>query len=70
MAGNDDAFAGLFLQRLPQSEIEDEDWRRVCMLADTIKDEELLTLDVETLLHRLFHEESLRLFDPEPVLSL
>jgi molecular chaperone Hsp33 len=37
------------------------------MLADTIKDDELLTLDVETLLHRLFHEESLRLFDPEPV---
>ena len=67
MAGNDDVFAGLFLQRLPQSEIEDEDWSRVCMLADTIKDDELLTLDVETLLHRLFHEESVRLFDPEPV---
>jgi molecular chaperone Hsp33 len=59
--------AGLFLQRLPQSEGDDEHWERVCMLADTIKQEELLELDAKEVLHRLFHEEDLRLFEPEPV---
>ena len=37
------------------------------MLAGTIREEELLSLDAKELLHRLFHEEDLRLFEPEPV---
>ncbi|MEQ9565603.1 MAG: Hsp33 family molecular chaperone HslO, partial [Pseudomonadales bacterium] len=36
----------------------------VCTLADTITSEELLTLPSEQLLHRLFHQEKLRLFEP------
>ncbi len=59
--------AGLFLQRLPQTPDDDEHWERVCMLADTIRDEELLNLDAQEVLHRLFHEEDLRLYEPEPV---
>ena len=68
LAADEQHAAGLFLQRLPQTdEHDDEHWERVCMLADTIKDEELLQLDAREVLHRLFHEEDLRLFEPEPV---
>jgi len=67
LAADDQHAAGLFLQRLPQTDDDDEHWERVCMLADTIREEELLSLDARVVLHRLFHEEDLRLFDPEPV---
>jgi len=65
---NDHNVAGLFLQQLPSAEADkvaaEEDWSRVSQLAATITDEELLTLEVETILHRLFHEEQVRLFEP------
>ncbi|MCP5350410.1 MAG: Hsp33 family molecular chaperone HslO [Oceanospirillaceae bacterium] len=35
----------------------------LCHLADTIKTEELLYLANDELLHRLYHEESVRLYD-------
>jgi len=38
-------------------------WNRVGHLADTITDDELLHLPTETLIHRLFHEEDVRLFE-------
>ena len=62
--------AGLFLQELPgndQTEQTAEDWQRLELLANTLTAEELLTLDCETLLHRLFHEEPVRLYDAESV---
>ena len=60
--------AGLMLQRLPgATEADDDLWNRVNHLARTVEAEELLTLDSEILLHRLFHEETVRLFDPEEV---
>ncbi|MBJ6136481.1 Hsp33 family molecular chaperone HslO [Marinobacter litoralis] len=65
---NEGTAAGLLLQRLPgHTEEDDELWSRVNHLASTVKAEELLELDSETLLHRLFNEETVRLFDPEPV---
>ena len=60
--------AGLLLQRLPgHSEEDDELWNRVEHLAATVQADEMLQLDSESLLHRLFHEETVRLFDSEPV---
>jgi len=59
--------AGLFIQELPNEKHDKEDWQRIEMLADTITAEEMFTLDCEELLHRLFHEEKVRLFDPEAV---
>ncbi len=60
--------AGLLIQRLPGATDEDNElWERVGHLAATIKAEELLELDSETVLHRLFHEEDVRLFEREPV---
>lgn len=66
MADGDRA-AGLFLQQLPAKERDQEDWARIGLLADTITQDELLNLEPKSLLHRLFNEEEIRLFDPEPV---
>ena len=41
-----------------------EDYNRIAMLAATLTADELLTLDTETLLRRLFWEETLRRFPP------
>lgn len=57
--------AGLMLQVMPAEGRGDEDWNRISMLASTLKDEELLQLDNEDLLYRLFHEETCRLYEPQ-----
>lgn len=59
--------AGLLIQRLPvegrgnlESRMDadaDEDYQRISMLAATLKSGELLTLDADTILRRLFWEE-------------
>ncbi|OEY65846.1 Hsp33 family molecular chaperone HslO [Marinobacter sp. X15-166B] len=60
--------AGLLLQRMPGVVDPDNDiWQRVNHLAATVTAEEMLNLDSETLLNRLFHEEEVRIFDAEPV---
>lgn len=43
---------------------KDEDYKRIAILAKSLKSEELLGLDVETVLHRLFWEEPLLRFEP------
>ncbi|MEK6663974.1 MAG: Hsp33 family molecular chaperone HslO [Pseudomonadota bacterium] len=59
---------GLLLQRLPEKTSDDEDaWNRALNLAGTLTPDELLSLPAREVLHRLFHEEDLRLFDPQPV---
>ncbi|MFO1371224.1 MAG: Hsp33 family molecular chaperone HslO [Candidatus Competibacteraceae bacterium] len=57
--------AGLLLQRLPGVAAADADaWNRLETLAATLKPAELLELDAPTLVRRLFHEDDVRLFDP------
>ncbi|MFT5708074.1 MAG: molecular chaperone Hsp33 [Oceanospirillaceae bacterium] len=58
---------GLMLQVMPAMQSGEEDWQRLSLLASTLKPEELLSLDNETLLFRLFHEEQCRLFEAENV---
>ncbi|MGM0563589.1 MAG: Hsp33 family molecular chaperone HslO [Pseudomonadota bacterium] len=67
LSASDEAVAGLMLQKLPGHKTEgDEDlWPRMLKLADTVKPAELLDLSVQEMLHRLFHEEELRLFEGE-----
>lgn len=67
LAADERTAAGLFLQRLPGEGVSDEEWRRVCILAETLNHRELLRVPSLELLRRLFHEEDLRLFEPEPV---
>ncbi|MBE0438711.1 MAG: Hsp33 family molecular chaperone HslO [Gammaproteobacteria bacterium] len=63
--------AGLFLQQLPSEQQnkadEQEHWTRISHLASTITEQELLSLGAGTLLHRLFHEEKCRLFEPSAI---
>lgn len=67
LVADDDRAAGLLLQKLPGAGPPEEDWGRLVVLADTIHERELLRLPFEDLLYRLFHEETVRLFEPEPV---
>ncbi len=78
LAANDEIAAGLLIQRLPmegagnlagQGLDEDEiglneSYNRIAHLAATLKREELLTLDADTILRRLFWEEDVVRFDP------
>ena len=61
---------GLFLQTLPKTAgqpVEDADgWNRIQQLAATIRPDEF-ALPAADLLHRLFAEEDVRLFDAHPV---
>lgn len=69
LAADDQVAAGLLLQRLPgeMSEEERETWERAGILAHTLTPQELRELSGMEVIHRLFHEEDLRVFDPEPV---
>jgi molecular chaperone Hsp33 len=72
-----DAFgaSGMLLQKLPAAEappgadtaaVEDA-WRRVQLIGETLTPEELQTLADAEILHRLFNEDDVRLFEPAPV---
>ncbi len=67
LAANRSAAAGLFLQQVPAHRQMVEDWNRIAMLADTVTSSELLQSAGTRLLYRLFHEEQVRLFEPERV---
>jgi molecular chaperone Hsp33 len=60
--------AGLYLQKMPAADQRDPDgWTRIEALAATARPEELLGSSAEDLLVRLFHEETVRLFNPRPI---
>ncbi|MEA3639051.1 MAG: Hsp33 family molecular chaperone HslO [Lamprobacter sp.] len=67
LAVNDKRAVGMMLQRLPGPTDDEDDWNRAVILADTLRPRELLQQSTPDLLRRLFHEEDLRLFEPEPV---
>jgi len=64
--------AGLMLQQLPAQKVPDGEerlaqWEHLQHLAVTITRDELLALPIETILHRLFHQENVRVFEPAAV---
>ncbi len=68
LACDDTRAGGLLIQKLPEHTATDADaWPRAGHLASTVQPQELLALAPRDLLHRLFHEEDLRVFDPAPV---
>ncbi len=72
LATSADCAAGMVLQQLPaqlqQAAQEREDqWETARVLAETLTPQELLDLPSAALLHRLYHEHPLRLFEPTPV---
>ena len=82
LAANDQVAAGLLIQRLPmagQANLagpqilaeEDaigrsEDYNRIAMLANSLSADELLQLAPTQVLHRLFWQEQVRYFAPDP----
>jgi molecular chaperone Hsp33 len=72
LAADGQRAGGLLLQQLPTQITNDgaqrqQQWEHACALAATLKDTELLELDSEQLLHRLYHEDPVRLFEPSRV---
>jgi molecular chaperone Hsp33 len=73
-----DGASGMLLQRLPAegaaaragavqpADVEDA-WRRVQLIGDTLTAEELCTLADQEILHRLFNEDDVRLYEAAPV---
>ncbi|MFK7839984.1 MAG: Hsp33 family molecular chaperone HslO [Bdellovibrionales bacterium] len=67
---------GIMLQELPEegghssskvdSHNDEDDWRRAMVFLESATDDELLdhALDTNTLLHRLYHEYGVRVFEP------
>jgi molecular chaperone Hsp33 len=56
--------------RIPKTPADnEEDWRRASILMNTVAEVELLdrTLDLGSLLYRLFHEEQVRVFSPHAI---
>jgi molecular chaperone Hsp33 len=69
LAANDQHAVGLMLQKLPgeggRDAVHDEDaWPRIEHLTATLGSEEMLATPPEELLYRLYHEETVRLFQP------
>ena len=77
LAADEHVAAGLLIQRLPvqgeknlgQKSNEDEigineAFNRIALFAGSLKRDELLSLDVDTILHRLFWEEKVLRFEP------
>ncbi|GAA80543.1 Hsp33 family molecular chaperone HslO [Pseudoalteromonas sp. BSi20495] len=59
---------GLFLQVLPVDKQKSiEDFAHLEALSNTIKNEELLHLDANTVLTRLYHEDNPRVFEPQAI---
>lgn len=67
LSADSERAAGMLLQKLPGEVIEEESWSRVTMLASTITGTELLELEQQEIIHRLFHEEDVRVFERQPV---
>ena len=74
LATDDLVARGLLLQKLPtnggketlekvSTEDETDAWNRAVILGGTLKQEELLSTDIATLMTRLFWEETIRVFD-------
>lgn len=67
LACNDDTAAGLLLQRLPDGHGDAEGWPHVLALAETLQQDELLSLGADDILYRLYHQDAVRVFDPQQV---
>ena len=77
LASDQSQSVGMLLQKMPSSHsdietmdetVQDLDaWNRITQLANTVEDAELKLLPFAEVIHRLFHEEDVRVFEIEPV---
>jgi len=71
LAADDQVSRGLLLQKLPDqggvhapSDAAAHAWEHTVMLASTLRQDELLSTDIATVMRRLFWEETIRVFEP------
>lgn len=70
LASNAQSASGMLIQQLPSSidaEKSADDWQHLSVLFETLSSAEQLELSHNDQLYRLFHEQQLRLFDPQPM---
>lgn len=72
LAADEHVARGLLLQKLPKeggttatSQLDNDAWNHIVTLGSTVRNEELLTTDIQTMMRRLFWEETIRLFDAQ-----
>jgi len=66
IASDNQQVVGFMLQLMPsQSHTQASSWEHVVHLADTLQPNEMLSEVNLTLLHRLFHQEEVRVFEPQ-----
>lgn len=70
--GDNPKAAGLLIQIVPTSSEssnveENPDFEHVAHLANTVSSEEILTLKHTEMIHRLYHDELIRIFEPQKV---
>lgn len=61
---------GALIQVLPDTEDkakQQDDFHHICSLTETISASELYTLEAQELLYRLYHQEEVLVFEPQPV---
>ncbi|MFD2179147.1 Hsp33 family molecular chaperone HslO [Veronia pacifica] len=59
--------AGMLLQILPDGKGTEDDFEHLAQLTETVKNEELFTLDAQEVLYRLYHQEKVKLYEPQAV---
>ncbi|MBE4608491.1 Hsp33 family molecular chaperone HslO [Vibrio navarrensis] len=59
--------AGMLIQIVPDGTGSADDFEHLEQLTNTVKNEELFTLKANELLYRLYNQEQVRLFEPQPV---
>ena len=67
LASDPQRAAGMLLQKLPGASADNDLWTRATELGKTVTPAELIELPVRDLLRRLYHEEDVRLFPPDPL---
>jgi molecular chaperone Hsp33 len=68
LAADREQACGMLLQKMPDTPLEDPDaWDRAVHLGSTLSRDELLGLPAKDILHRLYHEEDIRLFARQPL---
>lgn len=59
--------AGMLLQVMPDGQGSESDFEHLETITDTVKDDELFGLDAQDLLYRLYHQEEVKVFEPQAV---
>ena len=69
LAANNRRATCFLLQQLPGTggQKPHESWQHAKILSDTLTEPELLELDAEQILHRLFHQQEVQVYEPVPL---